>query len=203
MRRRICFTAMALTALAAVGCNGPAKIEIEPKNPRITSRAGTVQLVATVLNKEGTALPGVKRRFKTMTPTMATVDSNGKVTPVTSGTATVLVRAGKLSKEVDILIDIPTKIVILPDSFYLMLGVHKQYKATVYNDRKQVIITGGGVRWTTSDPAVFSVDKFGNIKTLTEGEAVLTAFAAGIKGSAKITVKHEELHKDGALTNER
>ena len=94
---------------------------------------------------------------------------------------------------------LPKKIVIEPFKRLLMLGVTKGYKAKVFDDRDEQMITGEGVRWSSSDPTIFTVDKYGNIKTIKEGKATLTAFAAGIKGTAEITVKHEEHHEDGSL----
>ena len=192
---------IAWVACLAGGCGRVARIEVKPENPLLTGKGDTIKLQATVLDKSGKKLPDVKVRFKSMTPTMATVDHLGNVSAVTSGEATILVRAGKISKEIQIQVQIPKKIVIKPFTRMLMVGVSKAYKATVIDDRGQAMITGEGVRWSTSDPTVVSVDKYGNIKTVKEGAATLTALAAGIKGTALITVKHEELDKEGTLDN--
>ena len=56
------------------------------------------------------------------------------------------------------------------------------------------------IRWASSDPTIFSVDSYGDVKTLTEGTAKLTAHAPGISDSTEITVKHEELGEDGTLS---
>ena len=201
MRRAVIIFTGLLAVAGVSGCKRAAKIEVTPKNPLMSGKGETLQLQATVLDKEGKKLPDVKVRYKSMTPTMATVDHLGKVHAVTSGDATILVRAGRVSQEVNIQIQIPKKIVIKPHVRWLMVGVSKGYQATVIDDRDQPMITGEGVKWSTSDPAIMTVDKHGNIKTVTEGTAILTAFAAGIKGTAEITVKHEELHKDGSLDN--
>ena len=134
-----------------------------------------------------------------MMPTMASLDAKGVVRPVSSGNANILVEAGKISKRIDVLVQIPVKIQIDPSEPMMMLGVTKGFKATVYDDRKKPMIAGK-MRWTTSDPTIFSVDDRGNVKSLKEGEAHLTVFAAGIKSSTVITVKHEELQEDGELT---
>jgi len=177
---------------------------VTPKIPLMSGKGDTLQLNATVLDEDGKKLPEIKVRFKSMTPTMATVDGQGKVSAVTSGDATILVRAGRVSKEVNIQIQIPKKIIIKPGVRWLMVGVSKGYQATVIDDRDQPMITGEGVKWSTSDPSILTVDKHGNIKTVKEGTATLTAFAAGIKRTAEINIKHEELRKDGSLdTRER
>jgi len=188
----------ALLALAA-GCGGPAKIDVEPERPLITSKSEGVQLRAVVKDEKGKALSSTGVTFTSMTPTMASVDESGNVRGIVSGSATILVRAGKLSKEVEVLIQLPKKITITPDSPMMMMGVTKGFKATVINDRDQPMIAGE-IRWSSSDPETVSVDKDGNVKTIKEGKATLTAFAAGIQGSTEVTVKHEELHEDGSLS---
>jgi uncharacterized protein YjdB len=188
-----------VSTLLCWGCSEPATIDIEPERLLIGSKSETLQLRATVKDNGGKILSQTPVTFQSMTPTMANVDGSGNVQAITSGTATILIRAGKVSKEVDVLIQLAKRIAIDPDNQMLMLGVTKGFKATVYNDRDQPMIAGE-IRWATSDPKIFTVDKDGNVKTVGEGEASLTVHAAGIQGSTKITVKHEELHEDGTLT---
>jgi uncharacterized protein YjdB len=191
---------MSLLILAALaGCSSPATIDVEPKNLLLKGKSETIQLQPTVKDASGKVMHDVAVTFKSMTPTMATVDASGNVQAVTSGTGTILVSCGKASQEVEVIIQIPKKIEIDPSSPMMMLGVTKGFKATVINDRDQPMIAGE-VRWVSSDPNIFTVDASGNVKTVNEGEAKLTAFAAGIESTTTITVKHEELHEDGTLS---
>lgn len=187
-----------MLVLVAWGCQGPASVEVEPKNPLITSKGGSVQLKATVKDKEGKVM-NAKVAFRSLTPTMASCDPNGNVVAVTSGTATILVQAGDASKQVPVLIQIAKRIAIEPSNPMLMMGVTRGFKGTVYDDRDKPMIAGK-IRWVSSDPSIFTVDKHGNVKTIAEGSATLTAHAAGIKDSTEITVKHEELREDGTLS---
>lgn len=180
-------------------CNSPATIEVEPARPLLTSKDDQLQLSATVKDDTGKVLSGAKVSFKSLTPTMASVDALGSVQAITSGSATILVESGKATKQVEVLIQIAKKIKIEPDSPMLMLGVTRRFKATVIDDRDQPMIAGE-IRWSSSDPAIFSVDKEGDVKTLTEGTAKLQAHAPGISDSTEITVKHEELQEDGSLS---
>lgn len=184
--------------LLAAGCNSPATIDVEPARPLLTGKGKSLKLEATVKDEQGKVLSGVPVGFKSLTPTMASVDAMGNVTAVTSGTATVLVEAGKASRQVEILIQIPKKIVISPPDSLLMLGVSKRYKGTVIDDRDKPMIAGE-IRWSSSDPEILTVDKYGDVKTLKEGAANLTAHAAGISSEMLITIKHEELLEDGTL----
>jgi hypothetical protein len=198
MRTRTTLTA-ALSLLLLQACNAPASLEVEPKRPLLTGKGQSLQLEARVKDKEGKVMSGVSVRYRSLTPTMASVDDLGKVTAVTSGTATILVEAGEVSRQVEVLIQIPKKIVIQPGDRFLMLGVTKRYKGTVYDDRDKAMIVGK-IRWSSSDPEIFTIDEHGDLKTLKEGTAKLTAHAAGISVSEDITVKHEEVHEDGTIS---
>lgn len=191
---------IAIAGLMLVGCNSPASIEVEPERPLLTNTTDSLQLQVKVKDDKGSVMSGVPVTFRSLTPTMATVDELGNVKAITSGMATILIDAGKISKQVEVLIQIPKKIVVTTESIMpLMLGVTTSFKGTVYDDRNKPMIAGE-IRWTSSDPAIFTVDKHGNVKTLTEGSAKLTAHAAGITNSIDIDVKHEELHEDGTLS---
>jgi uncharacterized protein YjdB len=192
------FTAVLLLAGVAA-CSGPAKIEVEPDRPLLTGLKDTLQLRATVRDKGGSVLSIASLTWRSMTPTIANVDGSGNVTPVTSGTATILVESGKVTKEVEVIVVIPKKILINPDNPMLMMGITKGFKATVMSDREQPVFVGE-MRWSTSDPEILTVDKQGNVKTLKEGKATLSVHAGGIAGSTEITVKHEELREDGSLS---
>ena len=191
--------ASTLWLCAGQGCSPtPASIEVGPENLRLTNELKSSQLSAVVKDKAGKTLQGQPVAYKSMTPTIAMVSAGGKVEAVRSGIATVLVSAGEVKKEISISVQLAKKIVIDPDSPHLMLGVSRGFKATVFNDQNKPMLAGQ-VRWTSSDPAIFTVDARGNIKTLTEGTATLNAHAAGIVGKTVVTVKHERLREDGSL----
>lgn len=190
---------LVVVVLSCLACSEPATIEVGPEARLVSSKTESLQLRATVKDKSGKVLSQTPVTWTSMTPTMANVDTSGNVTAVTSGTASILVRAGKAAKEVDVIISLPKRIAIDPDHPMLMMGITKAFKATVYNDRDQPLIAGE-IRWSTSDPKIFTVDRFGNVKTLEEGTANLTVHALGIQGTTEIVVKHEELHEDGSLS---
>jgi hypothetical protein len=189
-----------IAVLLLGGCNSPASIDVEPERPLLTNTTDRLQLHVTVKGKDGKVMGGVPVKFTSLTETMLNVDMNGTLQAITSGTGTVLIQAGKLNKQVDVQIQIPKRIAITSTSpMPLMLGVLTGFKATVFDDRNQPMIAGE-IRWSSSDPEIFTVDDRGNVKTHKEGEATLTVHAAGIQGSMKVPVKHEELHEDGSLS---
>lgn len=195
--RRLIAAASLCTLLAA--CDSPAKIEVEPKMPMLQNTEKTLKLKVTVKDKSGKVLPGAKYTFQALTPTLLSVDSTGSVRASQSGVGAVLVSVGKLTKKVEISIQIPKRIGIDPDSPTLNVGLRKNIKATLYNDRGKAMLAAGPVTWTSSDPEVVSIDKDGMIKTIKEGKATITARASGISGTTVITVEHEKMQADGYL----
>lgn len=199
MKRTLAAVALLCALLVFTACKPqPAKIELQGTMPLLKSQTDTVQLSPVVKDDKGNVLPDAKLTFKSLTPTMATVDPNGTVHAVSSGTASILVQSGDAKKTVEVLVQIPKKIKIEPEETWMMLGVTRGYKATVVTDRGTPMIAGE-VRWTVSDPEILSVDKRGNVKSLKEGTATITAHAAGVQGSLELTVKHEEISDDGSL----
>lgn len=188
----------AVLLCAAAACSGtPSSIEVQPQSPRLTITQREVQLQAIVRNEKGEVLKDVPVSFSALTPTLISVDARGRVQAVQSGQATVLVRAGSLKHESMVLVQLAKKLVIEPDSPRLNLGVTRGFKGTLFNDQEEPMLAGQ-ISWTSSNPAVASVDQHGNVKTVGEGETTLTAAAGGLTGKTVITVKHESYNeKDG------
>ena len=188
-----------LFAFSLAGCSSPEKIEVEPKIAMIRSKSAPLPLKVTVKDGSGKVLEDVKVSFQALTPTILTVDAQGKVTATHSGAGAVMVKAGKIEKKVEISVVIPGRIAIDPASPTLNVGLSKNIKATIYNDRGKPMLAASKVIWSSSDATVVSVDGDGMIKTLKEGTATITAKAAGISGSTVITVQHEKMQADGYL----
>lgn len=198
LRSSVVLTLLALVGGGAACSPKAASVEVQPKDPRLTMAQRELLLQATVRDDKGAVLDGVPVTFASLTPTVATADSQGRVRAVKSGQATVLVTAGKVKHELTVIVQLAKKLVIEPESPRLNLGVTRGFKGTVYNDEEEPMLAGE-IRWTSSDPTVASVDKHGNVKTLKEGETTLTAHAAGITGKTVLTVKHEHYNeKEGA-----
>jgi uncharacterized protein YjdB len=189
-----------LGALFFFGCTtSVSSIDVSPENPIISSKQTSLTLLPTAKDKGGKPLPKTTFAYRSLTPSVVSVEASGAVSAVKSGRGTVLISAGKTQKEVGILVQIPKQVRIDLDNPVLMVGISRTLKATVVNDQDEPMIAGE-VRWASNNPAVVKVNDSGNLKTLQEGEATVTAHAAGLKGSVKVTVKHESVKKDGSLT---
>ncbi|MCK5797797.1 MAG: Ig-like domain-containing protein [Deltaproteobacteria bacterium] len=180
-------------------CSSPAKITVVPKAPLIRSKAEPLVLKVTVKDSAGAVLPQAKVSFQALTPTVLVVDAQGSVRAFHSGAGAVLVKAGKVTRKVEISVVIPGRIAILPSAPVMNMGISKNFKARLFNDRGKPMLAAGKVLWSSSDPTIVSVDADGMIKTLKEGKATLTAKASGIAGSTVVTVEHEKMQADGYI----
>lgn len=152
----------------------------------------TTQLTATVSPENATD--------KTITwtsdkPNVATVDSNGKVTAVGAGTATITAKCGDKTAicEITVKTKAPEAVKVTGISFdknNLELTVDNTEKltATVKPDNA----TDKTVNWSSEDANVATVDGDGNVKALKAGQTTITSTAAdgsGVKAKCTVTVK--------------
>ncbi len=185
------------------GCNSPKTIEVKPNPAMIRSKAEALQLKVTVKDGSGKVLPNVKVSYQALTATILTVDAMGKVRASHSGAGAVLVKAGKIEQKHEITVVIPGRVHIDPANPTLNVGLKKNIKANLYNDRGKPMLAASNVIWSSSDPAVVSIDKDGMITTIKEGKVTITAKVAGIEGTAVITVQHEKMQPDGYLGHDK
>ncbi|MBR3115905.1 Ig domain-containing protein [Candidatus Saccharibacteria bacterium] len=130
-----------------------------------------------------------KLTWTSSNPTVATVDSDGTVTPKSDGTTTVTVTTpsgSSSSTEVTVTPPILAESV-LPSTKTLKIGVGDKYTlvANVFPNNA----TNKAVTWTSSDESVATVDSKGVVKAKKEGTATIAAETSnGIKGSTTVTV---------------
>ena len=164
----------------------PEKIELSAKNKTINVNS-SFDLVATVL-PETTHNKAIT--WKSTDESVATVDSNGKVKGLKTGTCKIKATAsdGKTVAECSV------KVMVLAESVTLTsanLSIEKgqtyTFKATVLPENA----TEKNITWTSSDDKVATVDKNGKITTLKAGVAVIKAATTtdGVFATCTVNVK--------------
>ena len=133
--------------------------------------------IGEVLNLTTTKTPSYKQVELTYTssdPSVATVDSNGVVTGVAIGTATITVTGDGLSATSTITVEeqvvVPESITITPSSYRMTVGELAPLQATVSPSNASTTIT-----WTSSDSSIATVDSNGNVTAVSIGTATITA----------------------------
>ena len=128
--------------------------------------------------------------WKSTDTNIVTVSDNGVVKAVGVGTATVKVTVGDVSTTCKVTVLQPVTGISLNKSSLTMdaLGTF-QMTASVYpdsaNDKR--------ITWSSSDPAIASIDENGLVTALKKGTATITAAAmdgSGVKSTCKVTVSN-------------
>lgn len=130
--------------------------------------------------------------WKSSDESVATVSNDGEVSALSEGTATITVtdtESGLTAKCNVTVTSIPVTNITCPKSLKMMVGESVQIKATITPEGA----TNKTVAWTSSNPAVATVDNDGNVYGVALGEAVVTAKTEDGGFEAKCNVKVVEL----------
>src|SRR6478672_5067341 len=172
-----------------------AKILVSPTSLKI----GVTQiatLAVTTYDVQDNVLTGRSLTFSSSDQTVAYVSSGGAVTGVANGAAVITVTAdGRKSTTVPVTVGAgPTNptvsvasVAVTLNAPALTVGQATQGNA-VTKDASGNVLTGRTIVWTTSDPAVASVDGAGKITALKAGAVTVTATSEGKTGSAPLSV---------------
>ena len=168
------------------------RIVIEPDVATLMSLGDTVQLTASVLDRNDQPVEGAAVTWTSGEPAVATVDEAGLVTAVSNGTAQITARAGSASQSIQVsVMQEAGRIVIEPDVATLMsLGDTVQLTASVL-DRNDQPVEGAAVTWTSGDEAVATVDEAGLVTAVSNGTAQITARAGSASQSIQVSVMQE------------
>lgn len=166
-----------------------ASIALTPDSANVhTGR--TRELVAVARDSVGNVLSGRVMTWTTSAPEIAGVNTVGVATGVAPGRAVITASAeGKSAQAAVIVQPAPAaSVVITPDSTNVLLGATVTLTAQVKDDLGATL-PDRVVRWSTSAPAIVSVDSVtGVAKGLQGGSALVTATSEGKSRSARVVV---------------
>jgi uncharacterized protein YjdB len=180
--------------LALVDCGDPTA------PPTITSVAFDADAVTlliddsvathlTVTNSAGATVNSPTVSYSSSAGYIASVDNAGKVKAVAAGTATITATTGNVSDQLHVTVNWPpVQSVDLgianPDVF---VEDTVPTTITVLNSKGNPA-TNAPTTYTTSDPAVATVDALGRIAGVGSGSATITATSEGVSDQVQITV---------------
>ena len=166
-------------------------ITITPTSATLTMVGQTVQLMAEVKDTGNTVIPGAPVSWSSSNPEFATVDANGLVTAVASGTTQITATSGGVSTSR------PVFVVLAPPAARIELNISEatltsigqslQLDALVY-DIDGVAIPGAMVSWSSSHPEVATVSEIGLVSAVANGTTLVTATSGGVSTFATIHV---------------
>lgn len=177
------------TASISVAPRPVSAIIVSPES--VTLFAGqTVQLSALVTDDRGQVLTGKQVTFASNNNGVASVSSQGVVTGVGPGTATITATSEGATGTAIITIapDPVASVEVTPATATVIIGQTVQLTAIARNINGQPL-TSRPVIWTTSSPALASVSVTGVVTGMQPGIAVIIASIEGKQASATITVR--------------
>ena len=189
----------AVLACCLAGCETPEQPDNQdpPKPVAVESVSLSSQSMDLKVGESATLTATIKPSnaqatvsWSTSNASVATV-SSGKVTAVAEGTATISASAeGKSANcQVTVKASAPavvevTSVTLDHHELTLKEGESKQLKVSVKPDNA----TDKTVSWSTSNPAIVTVDKDGNVKAVAEGTATVAVAHGNLSDACKITV---------------
>jgi alpha-tubulin suppressor-like RCC1 family protein len=174
------------------GNGGPTRVASVTITPATASVVvgKTTQLAATAKDAVGNVLTGRALAWTTSAAGVATVDGNGIVTAVSVGNADITVTSeGKTAQAAVSVTAVPVaSVTVSPNAPAIRVAATVAMSATVKDDEGNEL-TGRAVAWTTSAPAIATIDaNTGMVTGVAAGVATLTATSEGKSGSTTVTV---------------
>ena len=121
---------------------------------------------------------------------IVTVDSNGKVTAVAGGSATITAKAGDKQATCTVTVSVPVESVVIDkESISLEEGSSSTLVATIKPDDA----TDKSVSWSSSNTSIAAVDQNGKVTAVKEGKATITAKAGSQKATCIVTVQKKAI----------
>jgi hypothetical protein len=191
----------ALGGALALGCGGDGgdpyqpplpnlvdHVEVSPGVDTLTAIGATRRYSAVAKAANGNTVTGVSFTWSSTATGVATVASDGTVTAVGNGTATIRAKAGDVTGSgTAVIVQVATSIDVTPTPVGLAPGETIQLEVSA-EDANGHAIDRPSLNWTTSHPSIAQVNSSGLVTALNEGQATITAASDATSGGATVTV---------------
>jgi len=182
--------AVALLTLVSA-CKKVDRIEVEPKSVTFTEAGKKELLKPTALTADGQPVEGVKFEFASSDPKVATVDANGAIVAVKSGSASVDVKASEKAAKVAVEVSIPAAITVKGPITLSGLGSTATVDATVQDDAGRTV-KDAQMELASADPKIAEVSGM-TVTAKGVGTTSLTATSGALRQQVEVTVKLPEV----------
>lgn len=184
---------------SAEGKNATAELTVIPppvNSVLVTLAQGTVpqgsNTTATAVLRDdlGVTLSGRAVTWSSANPLVATVSAAGAVTAVGVGTTTITATSEGRSGSASItVLPVPVALVQVTLAQASILPGGSTQAQAVTRDAAGSVLTGRAVQWSSSNPAVATVNDAGQVAGVAVGSATITATSEGRVGQAVLTVR--------------
>lgn len=166
-----------------------ASVRVAPLETTLESLGDTLRLLAEGLDANGNPVGDADFTWSSSDDSVATVDTDGLVTAVQNGAATVTATAGEFTATTSLIVaQQPANILVTPEASTLFsLGDTLRLSAKALDARGNPI-TEAALAWSSDDESVATVDSTGLVTAVRSGGVEIAAAAGDVDGSAAITV---------------
>ena len=168
----------------------PARIAVSPSDVTVAS-GNTLQLTETVYDQYGCEMPEAVVVWESSNPQIGAIGPCGLFTAREDGEVTVTASVDGISGSACVTvgppIPVPARVEVDPATTALAPEETQEFVATVY-DPSDNVMDWVRVAWSSSDPAVGTIDRSGIFTAHAEGTAEITARAGSVEATSAVTV---------------
>jgi uncharacterized protein YjdB len=160
--------------------------------PHVDAAPGTqAQLSATAYDAAQNPLSGRAITWSTSNAAVATVDANGMMTAVSTGSATITATSEGKNGTATISVSqaAVSTVTVTPSPITMTVGQTTQFTATL-KDAGGNVLNGRVVTWASSNPAAATVSANGLVTAVASGSTTITASSEGKSGTAGVTISN-------------
>jgi uncharacterized protein YjdB len=179
-----------VTAEVPVEVFDVSSLETTPASVPLIGPVGTsVPLTCTLRDSGQRVIENLKPTWTSSNPKVATVSDDGVVTSVAPGTATILTKVGDLQgiSEVTVRVLPIARLELRPETALIRVGDSQHYQVTAYGPDGQPI-PGVAAAYSSSSPAVATIDSAGVASGRSAGAATIRVELAGAFAQATLLV---------------
>ena len=157
----------------------------------ITINQGASQTAkATVYDEDNQAIPDASVTWSSADPDVATVDENGLITGVKTGSTTVTATCGNLSDEISVTVTAtPVATLVVPDPASLLMAVGDTQKInTSVFDQSGKVFDNENIAFESSNPSVATVESDGTVTAISKGFTNIRIQTADLTAEVPVTV---------------
>jgi photosystem II stability/assembly factor-like uncharacterized protein len=186
------------TGIAIAGTHGRGMFSFRPlaaaslvlsaDTVRLTALLDSVRLAATVLDTLGAAVAKPFISWRSLDAAVATVDAAGLVRARGNGTAGIIATMAGVADTARIIVQqVAVSLAGLPDTASLVVGERRTFVVTATDANGQPVVATSP-SWTSSNPAVATVDPAGRVTAVATGNTVLHVQLASLTDSARLRI---------------
>ena len=164
-------------------------VTVSPAALEFSALGDTLRLAAEPVDANGYAVEGAAFTWATGDASVAVVDSAGLVRSIGNGEAVVTATAGSASDSAQVTVaQVVSSVSVSPPVLEFSALGDTLRMAVGAVDANGHAVEGAAFSWATGDVSVAVVDSAGLVRSVGNGEAVVTAMAGSVSDSATVTV---------------